>query len=292
MGRGIDSPFETATSIPLGLTIFHTTFNLINTFLLVWFVNFIAKVVTKTIKSSGDDEYSLEYISTGLMNTAELSIEQARKETGRFGKLTGKMSNQFRELLTAEKPKKQKKLLKKIRDYEEMTDRMELEISEYLMSVSASGTLSSDSALKVTSLLSVVNDLERVGDIFFQMSKDVERNYDNEKTFKDKQIENMLKMMDLVDEAIAIMTSNLSSTNSHISLEPAMKIEIEINDFRNQLRKGQSKDIEKDKYDPKRDGLYKDIFHLCEKLGDHIINVSEAITGEKERELKEEIEEL
>ncbi len=291
VSTGGDSPFTTATSIPVGLSLFHTSFNIVNTLLLLGFVNFIARTVTKVIKSSGDDEYTLEYISTGLMNTAELSIEQARKETGRFGKMTGKMSKQFRELLTSEKPKKQKKLLKKIREYEEMTDRMELEISQYLMDVSASGTLSSDSALKVNGLLSVVNDLERVGDIFFQMSKDVERNYENEKTFKDKQIENILKMMDLVDEAIKIMSTNLESTHSDISLEPAMRVEFEINDYRNRLRKGQTKDIEKEKYDPKRDSLYKDIFHLCEKLGDHIINVSEAITGEKERELKEELEE-
>ena len=281
------SPFEDSTGIPIGLSMFHTSFNIINTLLLVSFVNFIARTVTKAIKSSGDDEYSLEYISTGLMNTAELSIEQARKETTRLGEMAGKMSDQFRDLLVTEKPKKQKKLLKKLRDYEEITDRMELEISEYLLSVSASGTLSSASSLKVTSLLSAVNDLERVGDIFFQMSKDVERNYDNEKTFKDKQIENILKMMDLVDEAIAIMISNLESTEKDISLEPAMKIEVTINEYRNQLRKGQNKDIEKEKYDPKRDSLYKDIFHLCEKLGDHIINVSEAITGEKERELIE-----
>lgn len=285
------SPFEDATGIPIGLSMFHTSFNIINTLLLVGFVNFIARTVTKAIKSSGDDEYSLEYISTGLMNTAELSIEQARKETTRLGETAGKMSSQFRDLLITEKPKKQKKLLKKLRDYEEITDRMELEISEYLLSVSASGTLSSASSLKVTSLLSAVNDLERVGDIFFQMSKDVERNYDNEKTFKDKQIENILKMMDLVDEAITIMNANLESTEKDISLEPALKIEVAINEYRNQLRKGQNKDIEREKYDPKRDSLYKDIFHLCEKLGDHIINVSEAITGEKERELMEDAEE-
>ncbi len=283
----------TADGAPMGLAIFHTSFNFLNVAIMIGFVPLLVKLATKSVTSKGevDEEYRLEYISTGLMNTAELSIEQAQKETARFAQMTAKMSKQFRELLTSEKPKKQKKLLKKIRAYEEITDRMEVEISEYLMSVSASGTLSGSSAVKVTSLLSVVNDLERVGDIFFQMSKDVERNYENEKTFKDKQIDNILQMMDLVDEAMAIMTANLESTNSDISLEPAMRVESEINEFRNQLRKGQSKDIEKDKYDPKRDSLYKDIFHLCEKLGDHIINVSEAITGEKERELKEELEE-
>jgi phosphate:Na+ symporter len=290
VSTGGDSPFTTATSIPVGLSLFHTSFNIVNTLLLVGFVNFIARTVTKVIKSTGDDEYSLEYISTGLMNTAELSIEQARKETGRLGTITSKMSYQFRELLAEEKPKKQKKFLKKIRSYEEMTDRMELEISEYLMGVSASGTLSNSSSLKVTALLSTINDLERIGDIFFQMSKDVERNYENDKTFKEKQIENILKMMDLVDEAISIMISNLQSTDKSVTLAPAMEIEAQIDGLRDQFKMKQSKDIDKDKYDPKRDSLYMDILHLCEKLGDHIINVSEAITGEKERELKNELD--
>ena len=292
VSTGVDSPYTTATSIPIGLSLFHSSFNIVNTLLLLGFVNFIAKVVTKAIKSTGDDEYSLEYINTGLMNTAELSIEQARKETVRLGELTLKMGIQFRELLEAEKPKKQKKLLDKIAALEEMTDRMEMEISEYLMGVSTAGTLSARSTIKVTSLLSCVNDLERIGDIVFQMSKDVERNLENNKGFKNKQINNILKMMDLVDEAFKIMIQNLDSTSKQISLEPAVKIEQEINQMRDQLRNDLTHNIEKDKYDAKRDGLYKDIFHLCEKLGDHIVNVSEAITGGKEKTLKEELDEL
>lgn len=287
VSSGGASPFSTATSIPIGLSLFHTSFNIMNTFLLVWFVNFIANVVTKAIKTSGGDEYSLEYIGTGLMNTAELSIEEARKETVRLGEITSKMSLRFRDLLTAEKEKKQEKLLKKIRELEEMTDRMEVEISEYLIEVSTKGVLSPDSTVKVTILLSAINDLERMGDIFFQMSKDVDRINKAEKSLKEKQVNNLLRMLDLIDEAIAIMITNLNS-NGNTSLDEAIRVENEIDALRNKLRKSQAKDIEKEKYDPKRDGYYKDLFHLCEKLGDHIINVSEAITGELERELKEE----
>jgi phosphate:Na+ symporter len=289
VSSGSASPFTTATSIPIALSIFHTSFNIINTLLLIWFVNFIAKLVTKLIKSTGDDDFKLEYISTGMMNTAELSIEEARKETVRMGSLTEKMSSQFRELLTTDKPKKQKKLLKKLRSYEELTDRMEEEISAYLISVSTSGTLSGDSTVKVTSLLSAINDLERIGDIFYQMSRDVDRINKNEKSLRGKQVKNLMGMMDLIDEAIAIMMENLNSTKGNISLDSAILKEDQINKLRNHLRKDQTKDIEKEKYDPKRDGWYKDLFHLCEKLGDHIINVSEAITGEKERESKEEL---
>ncbi|WP_421763301.1 Na/Pi cotransporter family protein [Ekhidna sp.] len=290
VSSGSDSPFATATSIPIALSIFHSTFNILNTLLLVWFVNFIAKTVTRAIKSTGEDEFSLEYISTGMMNTSELSIEEARKETVRMGEMTQKMSKQFQNLIVEDKPKKQKKLLKKIRDYEIITDRMEQEIGEYLMKVSSEGTLSNTSAIKVTSLLSSVNDLERIGDIFFQMSRDVERILKSEKKFKSKQVKNLQEMMELIDEALLIMYKNLDSTEKVNSLEPAMIVEEKIDSLRNSLRKDLTKDIKKDKYDPQRDGWYKDLFHLCEKVGDHAINVSEAMTGEKERELKEELE--
>ncbi|MEQ9009408.1 MAG: PhoU domain-containing protein, partial [Ekhidna sp.] len=291
VSSGSASPFVTATSIPVALSIFHSAFNILNTLLLVWFVNFIAKTVTRLIKSTGEDEFSLEYISTGMMNTAELSIEEARKETVRLGEMTQKMSKQFQNLIEENKPKKQKKLLKKIRDFEIMTDRMEQEITEYLMKVTSSGTLSDTSSIKVTSLLSAVNDLERIGDIFFQMSRDVERILKSEKKFKGKQVANLQEMMGLIDQALAIMVENLDSTSRTNSLEPAMVVENKIDKLRNALRKDLTKDIKKDKFDPQRDGWYKDLFHLCEKVGDHAINVSEAMTGEKERELKEELEE-
>ncbi|MEQ9465992.1 MAG: Na/Pi cotransporter family protein [Ekhidna sp.] len=290
VSSGSASPFVTATSIPIALSIFHSGFNIINTLLLVWFVNFIAQTVTKVIKSTGDDEFQLEYISTGMMNTSELSIEEARKETVRMGTMTQKMSKQFRNLIEEDKPKKQKKLLKKIRDYEIMTDRMEHEITEYLMKVSSDGTLSNASTIKVTSLFSAVNDLERIGDLFFQMSRDVERILKSDKKFKSKQVNSLLEMMDLVDQALQIMVENLDSTSSHKSLEPAMIVEEQIDSLRNSLRKELTKDIKKDKFDPQRDGWYKDLFHLCEKVGDHAINVSEAMTGEKERILKDELD--
>lgn len=290
VSSGSASPFVTATSIPVALSIFHSAFNILNTLFLIWFVNFIANTVTKFIKSTGDDEFQLEYISTGMMNTAELSIEEARKETVRMGEMTQKMSKQFQNLIVEEKPKKQKKQLKKIRDYEIMTDRMEHEISEYLMKVTSSGTLSDSSTIRVTSLLSAVNDLERIGDIFFQMSRDVERILKSDKKFKSKQVKNLQEMMVLIDEALKIMAENLNTTNGDKSLEPAMIVEEKIDSLRNSLRKDLTKDIKKDKYDPQRDGWYKDLFHLCEKVGDHAINVSEAMTGEKERVLKEEME--
>lgn len=290
VSTGEESPFVAASSIPIGLSIFHTSFNIINTLLLIGFVNFIAKAAIKVIKSVGDDEFRLEFINTGLLNTAELSIEEARKETAVFGSIPLKMSKHLRNLLTENKPKKQKKYIKKIHKLEENTDRLELEISDYLLKVSASGSLSSKGTHRITSLLSITNDLERIGDIFYHMAKDVDRANSAEVNFKSKQIKNLEKMLDLVDDALNLMVSNLEGDPSKVELGPARDKEEEINALRDVLRKEQVKDIEREKYEPKRDGWYKDLFHQCEKLGDYIMTITESISDETSKSSVEEEE--
>jgi phosphate:Na+ symporter len=287
---GAESPFVVAASIPIALSLFHSSFNIMNTTFLVGFARFIANISTKVIQSKGEEEFHLEYISAGVMNTAELSLEEARKEVVHFGKIISKMSKQFRKLLESEKPKKQRKLLVKIRQYEEMTDRMEDEISKYLLEVSADGSLSAASTQRVVGLFGAVNELERIGDIFFQMSKDVDAKIQDDLKFTQKQYDNLLSMLSLLDEALENMMKNLDDQADNVNLERAAEIENRINNMRDELRRDLAKSMEKGLYKADIDGLYKDLFHLCEKLGDHVINVTEAICGEREREFKKEEE--
>ncbi len=276
------SPFSNAESIPIALSIFHTSFNIINTLLLVGFVGFIAKTVTRMIPSKGEDEdFHLSYIGTGMMDTAELSLEEATKETAKFGEITSRMSGYLRELITTEKPKKQKKMLSKIKKYEEITDRIEDEVTKYLMSVSE-GSLSNESTRKVAHLLSIANDLERIADIIYQISRDLEKFYEGDIIFNSEQKEGILKMIDAIDEAFEVMNENLNSDYNAVSIEVASEKEQAINTLKKKLLKKYIKRIENNMYNINSDSVYKDIFHACEKVGDHIINVSEAITGEKE----------
>jgi phosphate:Na+ symporter len=276
------SPFSNAESIPIALSIFHTSFNIINTLLLVGFVGFIANTVTRMIPSKGEDEdFHLSYIGTGMMDTAELSLEEATKETAKFGEITSRMSGYLRELITTDKPKKQKKMLSKIKKYEEITDRIEDEVTKYLMSVSE-GSLSNESTRKVAHLLSIANDLERIADIIYQISRDLEKFYEGDIIFNSEQKEGILKMIDAIDEAFEVMNENLNSDYNAVSIELASEKEQAINTLKKKLLKKYIKRIENNMYNINSDSVYKDIFHACEKVGDHIINVSEAITGEKE----------
>lgn len=286
ISTGWDSPFTDPESIPIALSIFHTAFNIINTLLLIGFVGFIAKTVVKMIPSKGEDdeEFHLEYIGTGMMQTAELSLEEATKETAKFGEITSRMSEFLRELVETDKPKRQKKLLKKIKKYEEITDRIDDELASYLMKVSE-GSLSDESTRRVSNILSISNDLERIADIIYQMSRDLEKFFEGDIIFNSEQKDGLLSMLDVIDNAFEVMNSNLNKDYDQVKITPAIEKEMAINKQKKRLQKKHIKRIETKVYNINSDSVYKDLFYACEKVGDHIINVSEAITGEKEKDL-------
>ncbi len=279
------SPFNDPESIPIALSIFHTVFNILNTLFLISFVGFIAKTVIRMIPSKGEDdeEFHLEYIGTGMMQTAELSLEEATKETAKFGEITSRMSEFLRELVETDKPKRQKKLLKKIKKYEEITDRIDDELASYLMKVSE-GSLSDESTRKVSHLLNISNNLETIGDIFFQMSRDLEKFFEGDIIFNSEQKAGVLSILDEIDKAFEIMNANLNEDYEKVAIEPAYEQENRINKQKKSLQKKHTKRIETKMYNINSDSVYKDLFYACEKVGDHIINVSEAITGQKEKD--------
>ena len=159
----------------IGLAIFHTSFNIINVLMLMWFSSQIASWVIKIVPSVTDDdeEFKLQHISTGLMSTPELSLMEARKEIRQFAKLVEKMSSNVYDLFF-EKQKKVGKLIDKIKDREDITDRMDLELNDFLAKVSETDITKSTSN-EIKQMLSMSSDLERIGDIYFEITKNFER---------------------------------------------------------------------------------------------------------------------
>jgi phosphate:Na+ symporter len=273
------SPFVEATAIPIGLSIFHTTFNVINTLLMVWFVPQIAKLVTKMVPSKGDDdEFHLEFIGVNIMPTPEISILEARKEIAKFAKVTTKMSEFTRVLISKKQHKSRKKMMDKMKRYEEITDRMEVEIATFLAKV-AEGNISQESSFKIRALLSNINDMERIGDIFYQISLTIQRQLESEQWFSKEQVDNLLKIYGLLDEALNIMQDNLNADYSKVTIDAALNKEREINAMRSELRREYLKKVEKGEYHVKDALHYIELIAGCEKVGDHVINVSEGITG-------------
>ncbi len=265
----------------LQLSLFHTVFNIINTLLMVGFVPMIARIVVKMVPSKGDvdEEFHLEYIGTGMMLTTEAAILEAKKEVTKFGKLTKKMVGFIPKLLVETDQKAFKKLLARVRKYEEITDRIESEVSNYLAKVSE-GELNPSASERIRSMLSIINDLERIGDVCYQMSKAIERKSDKKVWFTPEQRQNLQEMFNKVDAAISHMIVNLENDYSGADMDKAHELEKEINKLRNKFRKEHLVNIEQGEYNFQSGIIYNDLFSSAERVGDHIINVSEAINGE------------
>jgi len=277
---GNHSPFIEAASIPIGLSIFHTMFNIVNTSLMIGFVPKIAEAVTKLLPSKGlEDEFHLEYIGMNIMRTPEISILEARKEIAKFAKITAKMSQYTQELITKKQHKSRRKLMEKIRRYEEITDRIEVEVAIFLSKV-AEGNLSEETSFKIRDLLSINNDLERVGDLFYQMSLAIKLKHESDTWFSQEQIEKLMSIFHVLDEAIAIMNDNLKNKYSNVDIQDALEKEKQLNSKRNELREEHLRNVASAHYSIRDALVYSDLIQSCEKIGDHIINVTEAVVGQ------------
>jgi phosphate:Na+ symporter len=266
--------------IPIALSIFHSGFNLINVALLVGFVPIIAKIVERLIPSKGDDEdFSLEFIGRGLVQTPEISLVEVENEIIKFGKLNLKGVEKISTLIEETDVKKQQKLITKLKDYEEHTDLIEFKVAEFLMELSRS-QLSSAGSRRVQSFLSVVNHMESIGDIYYQMSKSVEQKIEKKIWFEENHREDLRELKQLVMQSMGLMMKNIPRSPEEIQMDEAIALEKKINDKRDKFRAKNFKRIEKGKLSLEAGLIYTDLISGYEKMADNVIHISQALRGD------------
>lgn len=275
---GDDSPFLSPESVPIALSIFHSSFNLINTLLLVGFTPIIVKVVTRlvTIKDSEEEEFKLKHIEIGLLSTSELSLLQAKKEIITYAKRTYRMYEFVRELFRETNEKNFQSGFERIEKYENISDRVEVEIATYLNKVSAHD-LSDESSRRLQAMFKIISEIESISDSNYNLAKTLRRKRVANIWFNQEIRDNLNHMFDLVEDALKVMLENLQVGYANINLGPAYEAEERINQFRNKLKEEHIKNVEGNKYKYQAGVIYNDLFSEAEKLGDYIINVSEDI---------------
>jgi len=272
------------TAVTYGLSTFHTIFNVTNMLMLVWFAPQLARLAEKMIKPKDeeDEKFNLEYIGSGVTASVELSLMEAQKEISHFGNVVFKMMNTMNGLILEKNPGKIKKRLKKIQTYEDISDQMELAVGQYLIKISET-ELSEKSSLKIRTMLSIINDLERGGDVIYQMSRTFERKVDAKIWFTPSQREKVLELFEKVKEAFVIMEDILEKDYSTGNLTDIQAVENEIDELHAKFRKQHLKSIEKGDYNIKAGLIYVDLLSSAEKLGDHIHDVCKAAKGDSVR---------
>ena len=274
---GIGDPFTDTQSVPVALSLFHTCFNVANVLILIWFTKSLAHIVTRIVKpkESAEDAFTLKHIKIGLLSTPEASLFQAKQEIVQYAQNTQDMYRQVVECLHMPSREFETKF-EKIDKLEDESDVVEVEIADYLTKVSES-KLSTENTQRIRAMFRVVSEIESIADSSLILAKAIARRNEQGIVFPENIDEKLQHMMAIVDESLTVMCGNLSQDYPNVKAKKAYEVEQTINDYRTILQQEHLTAIEEKKYDYATGIIYSDIFSECEKIGDHAINVTEAI---------------
>ena len=273
---------DPSVAVSFKLAAFHTAFNISNTCIMIWLVPFIEKTVCAIVRTKQEDEeYRLQYINSGMLSTAELSILQAQKEITLFSERTARMFNMVKKLLFDKNEDTFLKTYNRIEKYENISDRMEVEIANYLTQVSE-GRLSSESKEEIRVMLRAVSEIESIADSCNNLARTIKRRNEFKSAFTPEQNAHIERMFELVTQALNRMNVIMHKDSlEHNDINESYNIENEINNYRNQLKSRNIEDINSKCYQYQDGVYYMDMVSESEKLGDYIINVVQAMIEKK-----------
>jgi len=271
-------PVENAEAIPIGLSVFHTGFNLINTLLLTGFISPFAWLLQWVIpvRTNEKKNYSLKYIRSGFLSLNEISLLQAQEEVLHFGRHVSYMFNLIPEYLSEKRERKYQKLRKKLFKGEEQADFMENEIRNYLTRLVEHDHTVSGSR-KISSMLKIIDDLESMADQCMLMEKTIFKKNEEKTWFTQEMRDGLTLLFNLVDESLQNMIANLAGEYRPGILAKATESELKINEYRDHLLRSNSNNLSQGVYSYTTASYFTAIVSQCEHLADHIINVNQAI---------------
>ena len=267
--------------LPVVLAMFHTCFNVTNTALLIGFIPQIERIVCWLLPEkmqAGHEELQLQYIEGNVIQTPEIAVLQAQKETAHFAQRIQQMFALVRQLLDEKETSAFSHLFSKIQNQEDLTDRMEIEIARFLEKVSENH-LSDETKTKVRQMLREVGELESIGDSCYNLARTMNRQRESGKEYTENQHQQLTAMMALCDDALTQMNSIMSGHRYEHDIRETYRIENEINQMRQRLKNENIRAIDAHEYDYAIGTIYTDLINECEKLGDYVVNVVQARFG-------------
>lgn len=276
-------------SVSFGLSVFHTVFNVINLSVMIWLTNVYVKIVEWVVpaKHKEDEEFQLKFISAGLLSASELNIAQAEKEIYVYAERVQRMINMAHELIhTQEDSDDFVKLYSRIEKYEDISDRMEIEIADYLNRC-AEGRLSAEGKLHIAGMLRIVSEVESIADCGLGVGKIMLRKIDAKAKFNDAIYQHLDSMFALVKDAMTNMMELLQNFESPSSatINASYNKEREINNMRNRLRSANIENINERHYEYQAGIYFMDLISDLERTGDYIINVVDTMKEDFSKEV-------
>lgn len=266
-------------AMPKALSLFHSSFNVFNAILLIGFVKQIDRVVHWMVPDKKRERSSRISSVNQIVETPELAVLEAKHELSQLGKITCDMFDLLQKLYVVES-KKFEKTLKKLKKNEQITDEIDLEISNFLIEVAQQNT-SYETSDRIVNMIGVTNELESVADICYQSALVLDRKEELSLKFSVKMDQGIQDMLQLLSQAFLKMQDNLDKNINDIDLEGAQNIEDEINALRKDLKLQNLKRLEQKEEKLQTAILFRDLFNSLEKVGDKVLSVSQTLDGNR-----------
>ena len=276
-------------SVSFGLSIFHTSFNLVNVSIMIWLTKVYVKIVERLVpnRNKEDEEFNLKFIGGGLVAASELNLAQAEKEILVFAQRVGRMIDMGQQLIHIDEGSEEfNRLLSRLEKYEDISDRMELEIANYLHKCSE-GRLSNEGKLRVAAMLGIISEIESIADSCIGIGKILLRKMQTGAEFTPEIYANIDSMYTYVNEAMSLMLDEIGKPESinEKELIRSYNKEREINNMRNSLRTANPENINSKRYSYQAGIYYMDIISDLERTGDYIINVVDTLREQFRRHI-------
>ena len=267
--------------LPVVLAMFHTCFNVTNTALLIGLIPQMERIVCWLLPEKAEPEHEelrLKYIEGNLIQTPEIAVLQAQKETAHFGQRVQQMFAQVRQLMDEKDEKNFVHLFSQIEHQEDLTDHMELEIARFLEQVSQNH-LSDETKVKVRQMLREVGELESIGDACYNLARTINRQREMNKDLNEWQNGHLKALMNLCDDALTQMNRVMTGHRYEHDINETYRIENEINLLRQRMKNDNIRAVNDHEYDYAVGTIFTDLVNECEKLGDYVVNVVQARFG-------------
>ena len=280
-------PHTQLDAIPLALAFYHTAFNGLNVALLIGFVPFLVRVAQAWVPSRGEEDelFSLDYLDRGVLATSELSLVEARKQLTKMGDLMRKAYKLVPLLITEMDEGKVRRHAQKLQKYEDISDRMEIEVSSYL-SKASEGELSAAGVGKVKAMLHVAHYLERMGDIYLEISRNLTRRKEQKAYFTPDMRNNILRLSEVVQRSLDLMVQNIDRSEEGLSMDEAMELEEKVDAIYKELRNEYLDRVQNGKFRLQSGMYYSDLLTEMERLADHAASITKTLSGEGPTELR------
>jgi phosphate:Na+ symporter len=272
---------DQTAQLPVVLAMFHTCFNVTNTALLIGLIPQMERIVCWLLpekEQAGRQELHLQYIQANLVQTPEIAVLQAQKETAHFAERMQQMFAQVRSLAKEDDEKQFDSIFQQIEQQEDHADQTELAIARYMEQVSEDH-LSDETKQKIRQMMREVGELESIGDACYKLARTIKRKQESGKRLTTHLQQQLDDMMTLCDNALTQMNIIMKGHRNEHDIRDTYRIENDINQMRDRLKVGNIRAVNDHEYDYALGTIFADLISECERLGDYVVNVVQARFG-------------